>query len=68
MNRPHSLLTYYCQHEACRALLALLPPGALLYDTRLLCPHCGKVTKIVKTVDRQRQRAYTESRAPHEVT
>lgn len=59
--RPQHLLAYYCSHSDCRELLALLPAGALLYDTRLRCSTCGRTTKIVKRIDTPRAQVYTDS-------
>lgn len=56
-DRPQALLTHYCKH--CGAIVALIAPGALVYDTRLKCDHCQSVLLIVKTVDNQRSKAYT---------
>ena len=52
------MLTYYCGNERCGAMLGVLVPGALLYDTRFYCPVCKSTTKIIKTVDNQRIEAY----------
>lgn len=59
--QPHTptMLTYYCGNERCGVLLGLLVPGALLYDTRLYCPHCQSITKIIKAVDNSRVKEYT---------
>jgi hypothetical protein len=58
--RPHNVLVYYCDHAACRALLVVLPEGALVYDTRLRCIACGHVTKLYKhTAPRMIDSAHT---------
>ena len=56
--RTPTMLTYYCGNERCGAMLGLLVPGAILYDTRFYCPLCQSTTKIIKTVDNQRSKAY----------
>lgn len=57
--RTPTMLTYYCGNEHCGAMLAILVPGSLLYDTRLYCPLCKSTTKIIKTVDNSRVKEYT---------
>lgn len=55
-NRPAALLTHYCKH--CGAIVALIAPGALVYDTRLQCAHCQSMLLINKSVDNQRCKEY----------
>jgi len=61
-NRPQAMLTHYC--KSCGALVALIAPGALVYDTRLQCGHCQSMLLINKSVDRQRSKVcYNEFKA-----
>lgn len=46
-----------CKH--CGAIVAMLPPGALIYNTRLKCVHCSVIVMITKIVDEQAQNRYT---------
>lgn len=55
---PLQFSTITCKH--CGAIVALIPPGAIVYDTRLRCIHCSIVVVIVKPVDKRQQKAYTE--------
>lgn len=44
---PHAPLqfnTIACKH--CGAIVALMPPGCILYTTRLRCPHCLAIRTI----------------------
>jgi DNA-directed RNA polymerase subunit RPC12/RpoP len=50
--QPPALLTYTCKH--CGALIALLTPGALVYDTRLKCGQCSSIVLIIRGVDNKR--------------
>lgn len=59
--RPPALLTYYC--KSCGAIVALLAPGALVYDTRLRCPACESVQRIIKALDDDRVNVYTDRTA-----
>lgn len=56
--QPPQFNAIQCKH--CGAIVALLPPGALVYDTRLRCSHCSIVVLIIKSVDSPQQKAYTE--------
>lgn len=56
---PLQFSTITCKH--CGAIVALIPPGALVYDTRLRCVHCSIVVTIIKPLDIPREKAYTES-------
>lgn len=55
---PLQFSTIVCKH--CGAIVALIPPGALVYDTRLRCVNCSIVVLIVKPVDIPQSKAYTE--------
>jgi hypothetical protein len=57
--RTPTMLTYYCGNERCGAMLGILVPGTLLYDTRFYCPLCQSTTKIIKEIDRTRSKEYT---------
>jgi hypothetical protein len=50
-----------CQH--CGAIVALIPPGALIYDTRMRCVRCAVVVVIVKPLDNKISKDYTEHMA-----
>lgn len=56
-NRPQAMLTHYCKH--CGAIVALIAPGALVYDTRLQCAHCQSMLLLNKSVDNSKSKAYT---------
>jgi hypothetical protein len=56
--QPPQFNAITCQH--CGAIVALIPPGALIYDTRLRCAHCSVVTTIVKPLDNNTKPNYTE--------
>ncbi len=64
MNRTPALLTYYCDNPHCRALVAMLAPGAVLYDTRLQCPQCSTTVLIIKRLDNSRSKAYHTEQQP----
>lgn len=55
---PLQFSAIVCKH--CGAIVALIPPGALVYDTRLRCVHCSVVIEVVKPVDNPQPKAYTE--------
>lgn len=55
---PLTFSTITCKH--CGAIVALVPPGALVYDTKLRCVHCSVVTKIIKPVDISETKDYTQ--------
>lgn len=55
---PLQFSTIVCSH--CGAIIALIPPGALVYDTRMRCVHCSVVVLITKPVDKPQPKAYTE--------
>ena len=57
--KPPALLTYHC--KACGAIVALMAPGALVYDTQLQCVACQSMLRIVKSLDNQRAKDYTHS-------
>jgi ribosomal protein S27E len=57
---PLQFSAVMCKH--CNAIVALIPPGALVYDTRLRCANCGVTIVIVKpTVDMPSGSVYTTS-------
>lgn len=41
---PLHFNTIVCKH--CGAIVALMPPGCILYTTRLRCPHCFAIRTI----------------------
>ena len=55
--QPAAFLTYTCR--SCGALVALLAPGALLYDTTLYCTQCDKAFRVLKALDTARVAAHT---------
>ena len=54
---PLAFKTVTCKH--CGGIVALIPEGAIIYDTRMRCIHCSIVVMIVKPVDSLQQRVYT---------
>jgi DNA-directed RNA polymerase subunit RPC12/RpoP len=56
--KPAALLTYHCKH--CGAIVALIAPGAVIYDTRFQCGQCSAMVLIIKPVDRSRVEVYTK--------
>jgi DNA-directed RNA polymerase subunit RPC12/RpoP len=54
--KPPALLTYHC--KTCGAIVALMAPGAIVYDTQLQCPGCQSMLRIVKTLDNERLKEY----------
>lgn len=54
---PLTFKSITCKH--CGGIMALIPEGAIIYDTRMRCIHCSVVTLIIKPIDSQQQRVYT---------
>ncbi len=62
MGRPPLLFnTIICRN--CGAIIALLPPGALVYDTKLRCVHCDAIrtTRASDESARARGKALTST-------
>jgi hypothetical protein len=57
--QPPTFQAITCRHQGCGAIVALISPGALVYDTKLRCPLCGVVSEIKKVVDISSQEMYT---------
>lgn len=56
--QPPTFQAIQCEH--CGAIVALIPPGALVRDTPLRCTRCAVVRVIVKPLDISKTKEYTE--------
>lgn len=56
--QPPQFNAITCHH--CGAVAALLPPGAIIYDTRIRCVRCSVVVVIVKPLDNTISKEYTK--------
>jgi len=54
---PLQFITVQCRH--CGAIVALMPPGCILYTTHLRCVHCGERRTVYASDSKQ-----PESSAP----
>lgn len=59
---PLQFITVQCRH--CGAIVALMPPGCILYTTHLRCVHCGERRTIYATDSKQTESSAALTLAP----